>query len=114
MLDRDFRILSIAYLPEITSTEESLTGTSIWDVFGGEAHMRPAAELVFHTGEAGRIRGFWDGVVSDIVAEPFGRFLRVRYRIVRRVDNTTLEKLLASVRGVAADLARPFGSPAVD
>lgn len=112
VLDREYRLLSVAHLPEITSQEESLTGTSIWDVFGGESHMRPAAELVFETGETGRMRGFWDGVVSDIAAEPHGRFLRVRYRIVRRVDTTTLDKLLDSVRGVAADLARPFGSPA--
>lgn len=72
--------------------------------------MRARADLIFETGQPGLLRYFWDGVVSDIAGEPSGRFLRIRYRIIRRVDVDTLQGLLDSVKGIAADLGRPFGS----
>lgn len=56
------------------------------------------------------MRIYFDGVVQDLHAAPHGRFLRVRYRVLREIDVTTLDTLLASIRAAALDLDRPFGS----
>jgi hypothetical protein len=56
------------------------------------------------------MRIYFDGVVQDLHAEPHGRFLRIRYRVIRQVDVSTLDSLLASMRAAVADLERPFGS----
>ncbi|MFM8999599.1 MAG: hypothetical protein ACKOKE_06010 [Actinomycetota bacterium] len=100
-------------LPPITANVDGLVGTSVWDLFGGEEVLRPAAEAVLASRRPAGMRIFFDGVVQDLHAEPHGRFLRIRYRIVRTIDVQTLESLLASTTAMAADLARPFGSEPV-
>lgn len=101
-------------LPPIVSDPAGLVGSSVWDLFGGEALLRPAAEQVLERGEPMGMRIFFDGIVNDLHAEPHGRFLRIRYKVVREIDVTTLDSLLDSMRRVRADLDRPFGSPPAD
>lgn len=100
-------------LPPITSDRQPLVGASVYDLFGGEELLRPAAEFVVERGEPMGMRIFFDGIVNDLHAEPHGRFLRIRYKVIREVDLTNLETLLESMRLVKLDLARPFGSPPV-
>ena len=104
----------MARLPPITADIDGLVGTSVWDLFGGEELLRPAADHVFETQQGAGMRIYFDGIVQDLHAVPHGRFLRVRYRVIREIDVTTLDSLLSSMRAAAADLARPFGSEPVE
>lgn len=113
MLDREYRFLQVMQLPPITEDPGGLVGASVWDVFGGEDLLRPIADRVVEAGRPMGMRIYFDGIVNDLHAEPRGRFLRIRYRVVREVDVTTLESLLESMRLVKLDLARPFGSPLI-
>lgn len=101
-------------LPPIVGNPAGLVGSRVWDLFGGETLLRPIAERALRSGEPIGLRIYFDGVLNDLHAEPSGRFLRIRYRIVRQIDVTTLESLLESLRLVRADLDRPFGSPPVE
>jgi hypothetical protein len=60
------------------------------------------------------MRIYFDGIVQDLHAAPHGRFLRIRYKVIREIDVTTLDSLLSSIRAAAADLERPFGSEPVE
>lgn len=113
MLDRDDRFLQVMKLPPITTDPSALVGGSVWDLFGGEEFLKPVADFVREHGEPMGMRVFFDGIVNDLHAEPRGRFLRIRYKVVREVDVSSLESLLGSMRNVKLDLARPFGSPPV-
>jgi hypothetical protein len=100
-------------LPPITEDPQALVGGSVYDLFGGEDLLRPAAEYVIERDEPMGMRIYFDGIVNDLHAEPRGRFLRIRYKVIREVDVTSLESLLESMRLVKLDLERPFGSPPV-
>lgn len=60
------------------------------------------------------MRIYFDGIVQDLHAAPHGRFVRIRYRVIREIDVTTLDTLLSSMRAASADLDRPFGSEPVE
>ena len=76
--------------------------------------MQPAAERVLETARPAGMRIFFDGIVQDLHAAPHGRFLRIRYRVIREIDVATLDTLLSSIRAAAADLDLPFGSEPVE
>jgi hypothetical protein len=110
LLDRDFRFVSTAKMRSVL-TRAPAFGRSAWDVFGGEGHLRPSLERAFEAGEPTGFRVYYDSTLLEVLAEPSGRFLRVRYRVLRTVRIRTLDTLLEDMRFVAAELARPFGSP---
>lgn len=112
VVDRGYRFVSAAKVP-VAVTTLPVVGRSVWDLLGSGAESRHQAffERVFTSGVPSGTRLYYDGGVFDVHAEPVGRYLRVRFRLVRDIRVKTLDVLLEDMRLATADLARPFGSP---
>ena len=109
MLDRDYRFVSVS---KTIRPGDGVVGRVIWDAYGGESVFGAAYESVFVTGEPVRFRAYFDGIVIETRAEMYGRFLRVRYRVLVTVDLSTLDRLLETMRLATIALEEPFGTPA--
>ena len=109
VLDRNYRFVTTAKVRPITGFPT--IGRSAWDILGGEELLRPTMERVWVSGEPWGWRTYYDGVLLELHAERVGRYLRVRYRVLREVRVTTLNTLLEDMQFVAAELNRPYGSP---
>ena len=109
VLDRNYRFVTTAKVRPITGFPT--IGRSVWDILGGESLLRPPMERVWETGKDWGWRTYYDGVLLELHAELTGRYLRLRYRVLRQVRVSTLNTLLEDMQFVAAELNRPFGAP---
>lgn len=111
LLDRDYRFITVD--KTIVPSASSMIGRSIWDAYGGEQAFKTQYDSVFATGDPVFFRTYFDGYAVETVAEMYGRFMRVRFRILATVDVTTLERLLETMQLVHDALNSPFGTAIV-